>query len=423
MNPSSDSTKQYALKWYAILQSEDHVNILYFVNRFPKLSESFIINEIHELERRGHQIAIFSLRRPEIGLQHEEIEHLEAKVGYLPDPSVGSALRAPGMWCINLPVLNRMIHTSPVMVHAGSTYIAGHCNRFIQSLDFEIDHVHGHFLNWPKLAADYVATHFGVPCTTTAHAYGLYSKPNVGLLRLLANRMDRVVTISEYNKSYLREDVGTNSPVDVVHMGINPEKFQPTGNSVVGRVLTVARFEEKKGIPYGIEAIGRMHEKVPEFKYHIVGSGSQEDLIRDRISEYDLEEVVSLLGHVDDDQLIRELDQAEVFLLPCVVASDGDRDGIPVALMEAMAMGTIPVSTSVSGIPELIDHGVNGFLTPPGDVEALSNVLTGILGDDEDYEIQLSVLRETIASDFDIVNCVTDLVKSFEAARNEFTKQ
>ncbi len=388
------------------------MNILYFVNRFPKLSESFIINEIHELEQQGHRIAVFSLRQPEIDLQHEEVQHLEAEVGYLPNPSVRSALQAPGRWCLQKKVLRRMIHTAPPVAHAGSAYIMGHCIRFVRSLDFEIDHIHGHFLNWPKLAADYVASYFGVPYTTTAHAYGLYSNPNERLLRLLTDRMDRVVTISQYNRRYLREVIGTSSPVDVVHMGIDPSKFGPSESVFSGRILTVARFEEKKGIPYGIDAIGMIRDMVPNLKYHIIGSGEQESKIRDRIKKNGLEETVSLLGHVSDERLIQELDEADIFLLPCVIASNGDRDGIPVALMEAMAMETVPVSTTVSGIPELIDHRENGLLVEPSDSEELAEVIRRYLKGS--YEIDRTAPRQRILEEFAVRDCTTDLLNVFD---------
>ena len=387
------------------------MNILYFVNRFPKLSESFVINEIHELERRGHRIAVFSLREPEIDMQHEEVDSLEAKVEYLPDPGVTSALRAPGRWCLDRDVIGTAAHTASPVKHAGAAYIAGHCARFVASLDFEIDHVHGHFLNWPKLAACYVGARIDVPVTTTAHAYGLYSSSNRRLLRILSDKLDRVVTISEYNRRYLTDEIGTSSPVDVVHMGIDPSKFQPSGSVVSNRLLTVARFEEKKGIPGAVEAIGRLAD-VDGLEYHIVGSGPQETAIRDRIDEHELEDTVSLLGHVSDERLIRELDEAELFVLPSVVAADGDRDGIPVALMEAMAMETIPVSTTVSGIPELIDHRENGLLVDPGDTEELAEVIRGFL--EGSYEIDRSASRRTVLEEFAVHDCTADLIDVFD---------
>ncbi len=395
------------------------MNILYVVNRFPKLSESFVINEIYELERRGHCIAVFSLRKPEINMQHEEVEDLDTTVGYLPDPRVRSAIQTPGKWCVDRRVLRRMLHSSSPIHHAGSAYITGHLLRFVQSLEFEIDHIHGHFLNWPKLAADYSAAYLDVPWTTTAHAYGLYSSPNARLLRLLSDKMDRVVTISEYNRRYLTEEIGTNSPVDVAHMGIDPSKFEPSGSVVSNRILTVARFEEKKGIPDGIEAISRIQAEIPDLEYHIIGSGEQEGVIRDRIESLGLESKVSILGYVSDEQLVRELDEAEVFLLPCVIASNGDRDGIPVALMEAMAMETVPVSTTVSGIPELIDHETNGLLVEPGNVDLLSDMLSRYFDEESEISVSQSAARQRVVEAFNVETCADELISVFRSCEVE----
>lgn len=405
------------------------MNVLYVLNRFPKLSESFVINEIHELESRGHTVAVFSLRRPEGNLQQSEVDRLDAEVGYLPDPSPSSALGTLGAWWLDPPVLRATLHTAPPVAHAGAAYVGAHCLRFVRGLEFEVDHVHGHFLNWPKLGASYVSTHLDVPCTVTAHAYDLYSSEtdlpgsstNERLVRVLADRMDRIVTISEYNRTYLREEVGTSSPVDVVHMGIDLDKFEPSARTRPNRILSVARFDEKKGIEHAVEAVAQVADDLPDLEYHLVGSGPREEAVRELISEHGLEDTVELLGRVSDDRLVRELDEARVFVLPSVIASDGDRDGIPVALMEAIAMETIPVSTTVSGIPELIENGETGFLVPPRDTEALAEVLVGIFGDDPDYEIQPTALRETIAREFAVEGCVTALLESFETVRNEFT--
>lgn len=393
------------------------MNILYFVNRFPKLSESFIINEIYELEKRGHQIAVFSLREPEIGMHHEEVENLDCRVGYLPDPSISSAIDSIGIWNLDADVIRRQLHFSSPVHHAGALYIAGHTIRFVNSLNFDIDHIHGHFLNWPKLAADYTASFFNSSLTTTAHAYDLYSSPNLGLLRTLSDKMDRMVTISEYNRRYLDTEVGTTSPVDVVHMGIDISKFNPSASVEPNRILTVARFEEKKGLVDGIAAVGQIIDEVPDIEYHIIGSGSRERMIIDEIKNQDLEDSVTLLGHVSDEQLIRELDEAELFLLPSKIASDGDRDGIPVALMEAMAMETIPVSTSVSGIPELIEDGENGLLVAPGDVDALSENIREYFIDSDKFEIPQSAPRKKVTRDFNVKTTVGNLLQVFESSQ------
>ena len=387
------------------------MNVLYLLNRYPKLSESFVINEIHELERRGHRVAVFSLRRPEGDVHHDEVDEIDAAVGYLPDPSPRAAFGTAGPWLADPDVLRRMVHPSSPVVHAGATYVTGHLDRFIRSLPFEIEHIHGHFLNWPKFAADYLATRYDVPWTTTIHAYGLFSDPNPELNRGLTNRMDRVITISEYNRRYLRDEVGTTSPIDVVHMGIDVEKFQPTDSVERGRILTVARFEEKKGIPYGLQAIAGLAEMTDDLDYHIVGAGPGEPVIRETIATLGLEDLVTIKQNITDAELIRELDEADLFLLPCVIAHDGDRDGIPVALMEAMAMRCIPVSTTVSGIPELITPGDSGFLAEPRSMNALADTLRSAL---VDRSVDRERCRQVVRKSFERRSCTESLVRSLQ---------
>ena len=391
------------------------MNILYLLNRYPKLSESFVINEIHELERRGHTIAVYSLREPEDNVHHDEVEEIDAPIGYLPDPSVGSALGTPGSWMTDHRILGRTLHPSSPVVHVGAMYVTGHLERFIRSLPFDIEHIHGHFLNWPKFAADYLAARYEVPWTTTVHAYGLFSDPKPRLNRRLLDRMDRVITISEYNRRYLQEEIGTVSPIDVVHMGINLEKFQPTSHVFENRILTVARFEEKKGITDGLAAIADLTNHYESIEYHLIGSGPREPHIRDMITDLGLEDVVSLLGHLSDDQLLRELDEASVFLLPCKVAKNGDRDGIPVAMMEAMAMKCVPISTRISGIPELITHGENGLLADPTNVASLTDQLYCLY--DNEYAPNRCDIRRAVASAFSIDATVSTLEASFEKSK------
>lgn len=378
------------------------MNVLYFVNRFPKLSESFVINEIHELEQRGYNVAVFSLREPEIDMTHDEVSDLEAEVGYLPEPSIKTLLSAPGRWCFDPDVLRSAMHTSHPLQHAGVSFITGHCVNFIESLDFEIEHIHGHFLNWPKLAAQYVAERYGCPCTTTAHAYDLYSEPDLEMVRRLAERMDRVVTISEYNRQYLSEEVGTDTPVEVVRMGVNPDKFSPTESTRRNRIVTIARFVEKKGIIDAISAISDVVTEESDLEYHIIGSGPEESQIQREIRRAGVEDHVKILGNVTDERLLQELDEAELFLLPCVIADDGDRDGIPVVLMEAMAMETVPVSTTVSGIPELIQDGTNGILVEPREPDQLCDAISSLLTNRGQIAQMSTAARERIISEYTV---------------------
>jgi glycosyltransferase involved in cell wall biosynthesis len=278
------------------------MNILYLLNEFPKISESFIINEIYELEKRGHDITIISFRKNKSTVQHDEFEQLNATVWYLPAPGIDSAFNTIGKW-INIGEAQRQFRTLSAKQAIGSAYIAGNIHSVIQTLECNPDHVHTHFFDWPKFALGYLQ--FDVPTSITAHAFGLFAEGTNNQRRALAKYVDRIVTISEYNQKYLCDTVGVQTPVDTVRMGIRPNKFEPTTQNTPGRLLTVARFVDKKGIKYAIDAVAHLVEEYPEIEYHLIGTGPRENAIRNRIHDQEIEEHVSMLNTVSDKRLIK----------------------------------------------------------------------------------------------------------------------
>ena len=197
------------------------------------------------------------------------------------------------------------------------------------------------------------------------------------MLKTVCDSFDTILTISEYNERFLNVEVDPDAEVEVVRMGIRTEKFDPSANATGKRILTISRFVEKKGIEYALLAVADCVDEHPELEYRLIGSGPRRDRYDTLIERLGIEDNVTFLGSVSDETLIEELDRASAFVLPCVVAKDGDRDGIPVALMEAMAMETPVVSTYVSGIPELITDGENGFLCSERSVAKIaSNIKT-----------------------------------------------
>jgi glycosyltransferase involved in cell wall biosynthesis len=386
------------------------MHLLYLLNEFPKLSESFVINEIYELERLGHDVSIVSIREAERTVTHDELDALQAEVRYLPGPGAVSGLRALrcGKEVGELAAQSQLLSPRET---AGAAYIGAHLNRAIRSLPTPPDHVHAHFLDWPKFALGYLD--LDVPMTVTAHAFGLFQKGTHQQRRGLSERVDRIVTISEYNRRYLVERVGVETPIDVVRMGIRPQKFDPSDGAVPGRLLTVARFVEKKGIEYAVDAISQLVDDHPDLEYRLVGSGPRETAIRERIREGGLENHVRLLGRVTDKRLIRELDETTAFVLPCVVAADGDRDGIPVALMEAMAMETVPISTTVSGIPELIEDGETGLLCEQRDTEMLRDTMRYVLDNTSEMRSMANRARRCVVSEYSVKQQAEEMNRLF----------
>lgn len=393
------------------------MNILYYLKNYPKLSQSFVLNEISELERRGHNVAVFARLDPGERIQHEEYNEFEIPVRYAKQPTMADAHSLLSPKVFNHDVLRRSMYRAHPKDHAKRLHLARQCIEYIEELDHSIDHIHCHFAHPNKFPATYAAAYHGIPCTVTAHAYEIFQNPNVSLVRKLLARMDRVVVPSQYNRSYIRERFEVGIPIDVVPATTRVSKFEPTDNEVPNRLLTVARLVEKKGVVYAIEAIAKLAETHPDIEYHIVGTGELEAMLRQRAADLGVANRITFLGHVSDERLQREFDEASAFVLPCVVAANGDRDGSPVAIKEAMAMRTPCVSTTVTGIPEMIEDEVNGRLVEPHDTDALATAIAAILDDEKARKEMGEKARETIRERYSLDVAVDKLVTSFRESR------
>lgn len=395
------------------------MNILYYLKNYPKLSQSFVLNEISELERRGHKVAVFARQNPGETIQHEEHAKLDAPVRYANQPTMADAADLLAPEVLNPRVLHRSLYRADPRDHAKHFHLARQCIEYINEIGWSIDLVHSHFAHPNKLPATYVAAYHRVPCTVTAHAYEIFRDPDIRMLRLLLDRTDRVVVPSRYNRSYLRERFSIETPIDVVPATTRVSKFDPTDREVSGRILTIARLVEKKGLVYAIEALAQLAEAHPEIEYHIIGTGERKNQLRRRAAELGVDDRVTFLGNTSDERLHRELDEAAVFALPCVIADDGDRDVMPVVLKEAMAMKTACVSTTVSAIPELIENHSDGVLVEPRDSKALADAIGSLLEDDDKRRELGRRGRKTVATRFSIERIVDLLLESFQVAIDE----
>lgn len=397
------------------------MNVLYVLDTFPKLSESFVLNEIYELERRGHDVVVCARQEGDSGVLHQEFDEVDVPVCATEPLGYRHGLEVLSPKALHPRILRRARYRAPVTIHVANLVQTRRCVEFVEALDWEPDHVHAHFPRRSRFPAALLAGYYRTPLTVTVHAASLYKRPLHAATPALLETADRVVTISEYNRRHLRESfdaIAAATPIDVVRAGIRPEKFSPTDATVEHRIVTVARFVEKKGLRDALAAVARVAESVPDVEYHLVGSGPLEDDLRRRTRELGVEANVAFLDTVSDDRLRREFDEAQCFLLPCVVAESGDRDGIPVVLMEAMAMETPPVSTPVSGVPELVDHEENGILADPRDPAALAEAVLRLLRDDDQRRSYACRARETVEARFDVGEEVDRLVAAFDAARS-----
>ncbi len=191
--------------------------------------------------------------------------------------------------------------------------------------------------------------------------------------------------------------------IHVTRMGIEPEKFNFEPRQAFHsplRIVSVARLTEKKGLDVAVKASEILKQRGGQFEFTIIGNGDQDEMMREHIANAGLEDCVSMPGFKPQEEIRAALSEADIFLLPSKTAADGDMEGIPVALMEAMAVGLPVVSTFHSGIPELIENNVSGWLVPENDAEALADTLFRLSQGDIDVAPVVAAARRKVETEF-----------------------
>jgi colanic acid/amylovoran biosynthesis glycosyltransferase len=394
------------------------VKVGYVVKRYPRYSETFIVNEILAHEAAGLNLEIFSLLPPEDGHFQDVISRVRAPVFYLPS----KGLKATDFWS----ALEEIGKTSPEGWNSFETARGEDVRYIYQALVLAskvrlrgISHLHAHFATASATVARLAARFAGVPYTLTAHAKDIFHesvRPD-DVRRKLADAAS-VVTVSDYNLEYLRKNYGPAvQRVRRIYNGLDLERFpyaSPRERSP--RILGVGRLVEKKGFAVLIEGCAILAYKGREFTCQIVGTGPQERELRAQIARLGLEGRVDLLGPRPQSELARHAQGAAVFAAPCVVGVDGNRDGLPTVLLEAMALGTPCVSTSITGIPEVINDGVTGLMVPQRDPAALAVAIESLL-EDPDLRVRLAGrARRLVEAEFDAHRNAAHLRDIFRAA-------
>jgi len=242
------------------------------------------------------------------------------------------------------------------------------------------DHIHCHFVNGATSIGMFLAELIAVPFSFTMHASIIWIDPIA-----LQNKLRRCiycVSISDYNRKYVAKTFGQkwHKKINIIHCGIRPSGVGISSQSAIAErrsvsVLAVGQLTKRKGYHVLLEAAKLLREHEIRISWTIVGDGEQRKILETFIEKYDLYETVNLVGSQPHEKIPDFLRDADIFTLPCVIGNDSSRDGIPVALMEAMAWRLPVVSTNIVGLPELIDSGSDGILVEPDNPQALANAI------------------------------------------------
>jgi glycosyltransferase involved in cell wall biosynthesis len=247
-----------------------------------------------------------------------------------------------------------------------------------------VGHLHAHFASQAAELAMLAGRLTGIPFSFTAHAKDIYDHSvDSALLRQKIQEAKFVVTVSEYNRRHLAGLAGEVAGRKILRLynGIDLQRFQPGPASLRDPelLLAIGRLEEKKGFHHLIAACALLRKSGHRFRCLVVGQGREQDALAETIERLDLQAEVALVGAQPQELLIETLKRAAILVLPCVISSTGDRDGLPTVLLEAMAMGLPVISTQLVGIPEIVQHGKTGFLVPPGEPAQLAQTIGELL--------------------------------------------
>jgi glycosyltransferase involved in cell wall biosynthesis len=382
--------------------------LAYIVSLFPCWSETFIAEEIQQLLDLGFDISIYSLRPACESNVHPLSVALHSHTEYV---SSWTSFIAAQLYFLRRKPLTYLSQFCRLFFGEGlaivqrsktlaTFFIAAYFARMIR--ESRAERVHAHWATFGATAAWTVSELAGIPFTFTTHAHDLFLPDD--LLEKKIASASSVVTISEFNRKLLQDRYSAADKVHIVHCGVDTRKFAPVERYEweSQRILAVGRLTPIKGFPTLITACNILKKEGHKFSCEIIGDGPLADELRAQIQECDVEDCVTLGGFAPQDEVRRKLAQATVFVMPSQETKTNDRDGIPVALMEAMSMGIPVVSTFVSGIPELVEEGVSGLLVRPESPAELASAILSLL-ESRDKCLELALQgKATVSREFDI---------------------
>jgi len=377
---------------------------------YPRLSETFIAQELHGLETRGVSFDIWSLRHPTDGQEHPVHGRIKARRRYLPEYLRREPLRvAKGLFSQCL---------KPSFWRAASIWVkdfarARDLNRirrfgqaavFARELPPETKFLYAHFLHTPASVTRYAAIMRGMPWGFSAHAKDIWTTTDWEKREKIAHAAFGV-TCTRYGADTLQALADPAEKVSLVYHGLNLASLpqaQPTPNKPEDgsfHILSVGRLVEKKGYDFLLDALAELPNEI-DWRFTHVGGGELNDTMRAKADALGLSDRIDWRGAQAREAVFAVMREADLFVLPSRITSSGDRDGLPNVLMEAASQKLPVLSTAVSAIPEFVEDGVSGTLVPPEDAKALCEAITRIAMNPADTRAQAEKLHTRLITDF-----------------------
>ena len=384
------------------------MKIAYMMSRFPNLPETFILREMIEIEKSGWQVFLFPLICQQQPVMHAEAKAWLRRARCLPYLSV-EIIRSNFKIFFKKPRTVLATWAQMVIENISSP-------RFLlralvlfpkivaMALDMEkagITHIHAHYATYPALAAWIIQRLNGISYSLTVHAHDIFVERPMLATKLKAALF--IVAISRFNRDFLAREVGewVCPKTHVIHCGIDPAQYPPRqvkdNNGEPFRMITIGSLQPYKGQEFLIEACALL--KIP-FVCQIIGEGEQRPILAALIQKYQLQGKVELLGAKTQQEVAQLLAQADCYVQPSIIQSNGKMEGIPVALMEAMASGLPVIATQISGIPELVQPGISGTLVPERSAADLSQAILHVFAHPESTAAMSARGKQLVLQEF-----------------------
>jgi colanic acid/amylovoran biosynthesis glycosyltransferase len=396
-------------------------SVAVFLSRFPSVTETFILREITELERQGEGIRLVPMLKESPRVVHNAaVPWIERALytRYISPAIIASNVRTllrrparylsllarlaagtilkPGTFARTMAVFPKSVHLARILPAQG------------------VRHVHAHFATHPTTMALIVSALSDITFSFTVHAHDI--QVDRSLLRWKLRETRFVRSISDFNKQFLEQvyPSETSGKITVIHVGIEPEKYEANARiarsaASRARILCVAAHKPYKGLPVLIEACRILRQQGIDFQCDVLGDGPMREELTRMSTAAGIDDVFHLLGARPENVVAEMMREATLFVLPSIIAADGQMEGIPVALMEAMASARAVVTTAISGIPELVEDGVSGLLVPPGDARALANAMRTLLASPEWAAEMGRRGQKKVREEFTLSTCVAQL--------------
>ena len=398
--------------------------VAYIMSRFPHLPETFILREMIAVEKEGVEVVLYPLIYQHQALVHQEARSWIQRVNKVPwlswEVFVANLRRAffqPGLF---FSLWSRVLWENRESIKFLARVLILFPRAVWMADKFQVegvDHIHAHYATHPAFAAWLINQLSGIPYSVTVHAHDIFVEKTMLDTKLRGAAF--VAAISEFNREYLVRFLGewVRRKVHIVRCGIDPNYYKVQekilSNNKVFEILSIGSLQPYKGQVFLIKACALLRDLNLDFRCRIVGGGHLQRMLSDLIVENELEGIVELLGPRTQDEVSKILETADCYVQPSVVTPSGKMEGIPVALMEAMASGIPVIATSISGIPELVQEGITGWLVPPESPDALANAIRFVHENTEEARKRSLAGRELVNRDFCLDDNVSKLVTLF----------